>query len=1024
MGLLWLVILGFLLHRLSSIKSLFQELNDQYRSLDTRLEQLNDKLQKLIFLEDIPVATSEQEAMPEQECENNPQNTVVATLSEQTVTIHDGTVYNSAINDHTVSESNSDDDSIGDSAADDIKVGNINKALLNGYYQPSHLKSEAVANVRQNVTSMDEVAPQVATETSHKQEEHFYQEKVGQNSFIAWLLHGNPVAKIGMLLLFFGLAYLTKISIDHNIFSIEVRLFGAVLLSLIILVIGWNLRNRSKLYSLILQGGGIGGIYITVSTASLYFELLPSNIAIVLLLSICAVSVVLASKQLEPSLAIMASIGGYFAPIIGYLWISNPTAMLWLYLLLSLGILTVSVWHSWKILNLVGFVFTFVLGVILNYYNYLLAPYGELQAFLVANILIFGILTIISVLHHRQRGGAFIDSSLLFGTPILGFAIQYSLVEQWQYGPAWSAFIFGLGYLILSAWLLIRYYPQSQLLNHRFFSCRFFNHSMFKPTSLLSEFNEKDIFKIKLLITAFAAIGTGFITLSIPLAFSAKWTASIWLLEGFGILWLAIMQHHRRLVYIGSLLMLGSIYKTADVYFRGIDHITFVLLFTLSTLILLLASWFLHSDQLRLNEYDNSNPKSNEAVAEHNKWLKEFHLFSLGFGCIGLSTWIWGITEGALRIGQAYLITNIKVLSLGLLFVSFSALLWRKIGEYRYWLFLLKAPLLLWPYAAVIFLIQALFPPYSPLSLGIWGLVWPLAITVMLRLLHYYDRYLWISKMMLVPFHLALLWGSLILIGMALLHYCNIMLLPAMAEIRCALFLVIFSTVVGICCFLGRYYIWPFSTYFSTYWFTGLTPIILLLMLGGMALNCSNGELLNNHYIPVLSIVDMSLLSVFIAITLWLKEATLYQCNEERKQQWQYYSLIFMIGFATVWFHGILFRTVAHYGELDWAFNALWHSRILQALLTLLWSLIALFMMLISTRKSWRELWFMGAGLWGVVILKLFVIDGANSGSLTRAFTFIGVAILMLVIGYFSPLPPKELIGSTANEKKPSIVQK
>lgn len=48
-----------------------------------------------------------------------------------------------------------------------------------------------------------------------------------------------------------------------------------------------------------------------------------------------------------------------------------------------------------------------------------------------------------------------------------------------------------------------------------------------------------------------------------------------------------------------------------------------------------------------------------------------------------------------------------------------------------------------------------------------------------------------------------------------------------------------------------------------------------------------------------------------------------------------------------------------------------------------------------------------GAGLLAVVILKLFFVDIGNLELLGRMVTFISVGVLMLVIGYFAPLPPR-----------------
>jgi uncharacterized membrane protein len=62
--------------------------------------------------------------------------------------------------------------------------------------------------------------------------------------------------------------------------------------------------------------------------------------------------------------------------------------------------------------------------------------------------------------------------------------------------------------------------------------------------------------------------------------------------------------------------------------------------------------------------------------------------------------------------------------------------------------------------------------------------------------------------------------------------------------------------------------------------------------------------------------------------------------------------------------------------------------------------------MLTATRIRARALWLTGAGLLVAVVVKLFLIDLSSIGTIERIVSFVGVGVLMLVLGYFSPLPP------------------
>jgi uncharacterized membrane protein len=114
------------------------------------------------------------------------------------------------------------------------------------------------------------------------------------------------------------------------------------------------------------------------------------------------------------------------------------------------------------------------------------------------------------------------------------------------------------------------------------------------------------------------------------------------------------------------------------------------------------------------------------------------------------------------------------------------------------------------------------------------------------------------------------------------------------------------------------------------------------------------------------------------------------------------------LGFA--WLNALLVRTLHHWaGTPMWIDGALGNS-LVQTGLTMLWTSLALLTMLFATRRAGaaiaRRVWLAGALLLGVVVLKLFFVDLSSIGTLERIVSFLGVGVLMLVIGYVSPMPP------------------
>ena len=110
-----------------------------------------------------------------------------------------------------------------------------------------------------------------------------------------------------------------------------------------------------------------------------------------------------------------------------------------------------------------------------------------------------------------------------------------------------------------------------------------------------------------------------------------------------------------------------------------------------------------------------------------------------------------------------------------------------------------------------------------------------------------------------------------------------------------------------------------------------------------------------------------------------------------------------MLGYG--WFNLALLRTVSHYLNVPYAFDDLFASQFVQAMLSLVWSVTALLLMRYAARHTLRRLWIVGACLLALVVAKLFLVDLSNVGGVERIVSFLGVGALMVGIGYLAPYP-------------------
>jgi uncharacterized membrane protein len=104
-------------------------------------------------------------------------------------------------------------------------------------------------------------------------------------------------------------------------------------------------------------------------------------------------------------------------------------------------------------------------------------------------------------------------------------------------------------------------------------------------------------------------------------------------------------------------------------------------------------------------------------------------------------------------------------------------------------------------------------------------------------------------------------------------------------------------------------------------------------------------------------------------------------------------------------------RSLHHYaGTPTWWDGAL-GAGLVQTGLSILWTLLALAAMLLGARRvdarHARRVWLAGGGLLAVVVAKLMLVDLSQTSALQRIVSFVGVGLLMLLVGYVAPLPPQ-----------------
>jgi uncharacterized membrane protein len=196
---------------------------------------------------------------------------------------------------------------------------------------------------------------------------------------------------------------------------------------------------------------------------------------------------------------------------------------------------------------------------------------------------------------------------------------------------------------------------------------------------------------------------------------------------------------------------------------------------------------------------------------------------------------------------------------------------------------------------------------------------------------------------------------------------------------------------------------WPLNAHRRAYLEWALAPVAAYLLLWCWASNVlSAGDAAPLPFVTMLNPLELAHWLVLAALLLWCKAVQGGSTLALKT------SLVKGVASVTAWalVTGAVLRACHHYANVPWRSDALYASWLAQAALSITWALCGVGAMVWGHKRGSRVVWLGGAVLIGVVVLKLFFVELANQGGLFRIVSFIGVGALLLLVGYFAPVPP------------------
>jgi uncharacterized membrane protein len=760
-----------------------------------------------------------------------------------------------------------------------------------------------------------------------------------------FFIGGNTLVRVGVLILFFGVAFLLRYLAEHTHVPIQFRLSGVACGGVALLILGWRLRNRRPGYALAIQGGGVGILYLTAFAALRLYSLLPPAAGFAIFVFLAAFSAVLAVLQNSQAFALLAVTGGFLAPILASTGQGSHVVLFSYYAIVNASILVIAWYKTWRPLNFAGFAFTFVISTTWGVLHYNSSLFASTEPFLVLFFALYVAIAILFSIRQPPQLRGYVDGTLVFGTPMAAFGYQSAMLHDRPKALALSAVILGAVYFLM-AWVLHRQKRSSQ----------------------------------RLLVEAFMALGVVFFTVATPLALDGRQTGATWALEAAALVWIGARQSRVLPRLLGVILQIVAgvlLWNDVDLFVGPAPSFAAFLARVMAAVAAVLCAVVLRRYSERLRSYED---------------LSSPLLFFFG-----VAAWV---ANGLLEIDRY--VPDGYGRSVALVFVAATALACSELSR-RTVLSLARLPALWLLPALILFAADAPVAGVAHPAAQCGWLAWPLAFAAFYVICRRHEGEP--GEALASWLHAISAWLLVVLLTWELHWFIDQRFGARGSWSAVGLMLIAVSALIALPRLVERVS-WPLKTHRTAYILFAGSGIAAYVVFWSIGTNLTlTGDPYPFPYVPLLNGLDLAELLALLVLWQFSRHlrSVLFSTDEALNVK---APAVLVSALAFLWLNAALLRTLHYWAGVPFDFDAMTESTLVQTALSIFWTVLALATMLIATRRGARGMWVTGAVLLAVTIVKLFAVDLSRVGTVERIVSFIAVGLLTLVIGYFSPLPP------------------
>lgn len=240
------------------------------------------------------------------------------------------------------------------------------------------------------------------------------------------LIFNNIILKIGIVAFILGVGLFLKYSVDHNWIPVWLRVVMGLATGMAMLIGGVKMiHNKQKLFSESLFGGGIAVLYLSIFSGFALVDLLDMKYAFVGMFVITILAGVISVRFDAKSTAIFGLIGGFATPFLINSGSGNVVGLLSYMLMLNFGVLFISYYKKWTILNYMSFGITAITCA-----GTIFMPKSDFVSFSIIFAIFFVIYSIIPFLNDikDKRSTLSMPLVLLFSANFISVLANYVLL--------------------------------------------------------------------------------------------------------------------------------------------------------------------------------------------------------------------------------------------------------------------------------------------------------------------------------------------------------------------------------------------------------------------------------------------------------------------------------------------------------------------------------------------------------------------------------------------------------------------